>query len=112
MQLILPLISKKSCGSVRASVLCNVRCNYIDAEGCILITVTADSIVAKPGSIIYNIVDDSGEGLDVSHGQVLAGVFSADGSQMLMKSSTQIDGGMGDKYYFDCISNYLAYINI
>lgn len=78
---------------VKNSVLCNVRCNYIDAEGCILVNVTADSIIAKPGSIIYNIVDDSGEGLDVSHGQVLAGVFSSDGSQMLMKSSTHIDGG-------------------
>jgi hypothetical protein len=70
-----------------------VRCNYIDAEGCILVNVTADSIIAKPGSVIYNIVDDTGEGLDVSHGQVLAGVFSSDGSQMLMKSSTHIDGG-------------------
>ncbi len=78
---------------MKNSVLCNVRCNYIEAEGCILINVTADSIIAKPGSVIYNIVDDNGDGLDVSHGQVLAGVFSSDGQQMLMKSSTHIDGG-------------------
>lgn len=43
--------------------------------------------------MIYNIVDDSSEGLDVNNGQVLAGVFSPDGSQMLMKSTTNIDGG-------------------
>lgn len=84
---------KKGSGFVKNSVLCNVRCNHIEADGCILINVTADSIVAKPGSVIYNIVDDNGDGLDVSHGQVLAGVFSSDGQQMLMKSSTHIDGG-------------------
>ncbi|CAM9342494.1 unnamed protein product, partial [Ectocarpus fasciculatus] len=84
---------KKGCGSIKNSVLCNVHCNYIDADGCILINVTADSIIAKPGSVIYNIVDDSQEGLDVNNGQVLAGVFSSDGSQMLMKSTTNIDGG-------------------
>ena len=84
---------KKSCGTVKNSVLCNVRCNYIDADGCILINVTADSIIAKSGSVIYNIVDESSDGLDVNNGQVLAGVFSSDGSQMLMKSTTNIDGG-------------------
>jgi hypothetical protein len=86
-------LRKKSCGSIKNSVLCNVKCHHIEADGCILINVTADSIVAKPGSVIYNIVDDSDEGLDVSNGQVLAGVFSSDGSQMLMKSTTNIDGG-------------------
>ena len=83
----------KTCGSVRNSVLCNVKCNSIDAEGCILINVTADSIVAKPGCIIYNIVDESAYGLDLSEGQVLAGVFTDDGSQLVMKSATSIDGG-------------------
>lgn len=87
------IFRKKGCGSIKNSVLCNVHCNYIDADGCILINVTADSIIAKPGSVIYNIVDDSQEGLDVNNGQVLAGVFSSDGSQMLMKSTTNIDGG-------------------
>jgi hypothetical protein len=86
-------VGRKHCGSIKNSVLCNVKCNNIDADGCILINVTADSIIAKPGSVIYNIVDDSTEGLDVNNGQVLAGVFSPDGSQMLMKSTTNIDGG-------------------
>ena len=61
---------KKTCGTVKNSVLCNVKCKYIDADGCILINVTAESIVAKPGSIVYNIIDESEFGLDLSDGQV------------------------------------------
>ena len=62
---------------MRNSVLCNVRCKYIDAEGCILINVTANSIIAKPGSIIYNILDESEYGLDLSDGQVNTSSFSS-----------------------------------
>ena len=82
-----------SCGTVRNSVLCNVRCKYIDAEDCILINVTADRIYARPGSIVYNIIDETEDGLDLNHGQVLAGVFSNDGTQLIMRSATTIDGG-------------------
>lgn len=85
--------SKTSCGNVKGSVLCNVRCKYIDAEDSILIGVTADRIFARPGCIIYNIIDESEDGLDLNHGQVLAGVFSNDGSQLVMRSTTTIDGG-------------------
>lgn len=85
--------SKTSCGNVKRSVLCNVRCKYIDAEDSILIGVTADRIFARPGCIIYNIIDESEDGLDLNHGQVLAGVFSDDGSQLVMRSTTTIDGG-------------------
>lgn len=84
---------KKSCGTVRNSVLCNVRCRYVEADGCILINVTADSIIARSGCIVYNIVDESEYGLDLSECQVLAGVFTDDGSQLVMKSATTIDGG-------------------
>lgn len=85
--------SKSSCGNVKRSVLCNVRCKYIDAEDSILIGVTADRIYARPGCIVYNIIDESEEGLDLNHGQVLAGVFSDDGTQLVMRSTTTIDGG-------------------
>mmetsp|Transcript_12720 Transcript_12720/g.13148 ORF Transcript_12720/g.13148 Transcript_12720/m.13148 type:complete len:650 (-) Transcript_12720:75-2024(-) len=85
--------SKGSCGNVKRSVLCNVRCKYIDAEDSILIGVTADRIYARPGCIIYNIIDESEEGLDLNHGQILAGVFSDDGTQLIMRSTTTIDGG-------------------
>lgn len=80
-------------GTITKSVLSNVRCNYIEAEGCIMVNVTADSIIAPPGSIIYNIVDDSEFGLELQPGQVLAGVFTEGGNQLVIKSSTSIDGG-------------------
>lgn len=54
-------------------MLSNVRCNYIEADGCIMVNVTADSIIARPGSIIYNIVDDSDFGLELNEGQVRRG---------------------------------------
>jgi len=85
--------TKTNNGSIKNSVLSNVRCNYIDAEGCILVNVTADSIIARPGSIVYNIVDDTDFGLELGEGQVLAGVFNDEGSQIVIRSSTTIDGG-------------------
>lgn len=80
-------------GSIKNSVLCNVRCNEINAEGCILINVTAKSITAKPGSILYNIVDDGADGLTLEDKAVFAGVFSGDGSHFVMGSTTGTDGG-------------------
>jgi hypothetical protein len=81
-------------GSVKNSLLSNVHCNQIDAEGCVLINVTANKITAKEGCIIYNIADGSAEGLDIIAGKVLAGVFSKDGSHKQMHSSIDTDGGM------------------
>lgn len=42
-------------------MLSNVRCKYIEAEGCVLINVTAERIIARPGSIIYNYIHPSGK---------------------------------------------------
>jgi hypothetical protein len=83
-----------SCGSVKGSVLCNVNCNYIDAENCILVNVTAERICAKPGSIVYNIVDTNGDkGLEVKEDEVVTGVMADDESQLIMNSCMSTDGG-------------------
>jgi hypothetical protein len=83
-----------SCGSIKGSVLCNVNCKSIEAENCILINVTAERIVARSGSIVYNVVDSNGaQGVDMKEGQVVTGVFSSDGSQLIMNSSLSTDGG-------------------
>ena len=79
---------------MKGSVLTSVRCNHIEADGCVLINVTADRIIAAPGSVVYNVVatgDD--KTLVVGAGQVLAGVFSDDGSQSVLRSEMEIDGG-------------------
>ena len=90
-----------NCGSVKGSVLCNVNCKYIDAEDCILINVTAERISARPGSIVYNVVDSNGaEGVCMSESQVITGVFSIDGTQLIMKSSLSTDGGSAWKDRF------------
>jgi hypothetical protein len=88
-------------GFIKKSVLSNVRCKYIEAEDCVLINVTAEKIFAKPGSIIYNVLDDSNlpslinEGsMQLNEKEVVVGVFNSDGEQLLIKSHTDIDGGM------------------
>lgn len=80
-------------GTVKNSLLSNVRCNHIDVDGCVLINVTANSIVAKQGCIVYNIADGSADGINITEKVVLAGVFSEDGTHKRMESSTDIDGG-------------------
>jgi hypothetical protein len=80
-------------GFVRNSVLSKVRCNYIEAEGCVLVNVTADRIIAKPGSIIYNFVQTDDAAAETAAGDVIAGVFSEDGAQLVMRSNMTTDGG-------------------
>ena len=72
-------------GSVRGSVLTNVKCNSIDAENCILVNVTADKIVAKPGSIIYNVCSTGTVTAEAD--DIQAGVTSEDSSQFVMQVS-------------------------
>jgi hypothetical protein len=78
----------------------NVRCKYIDAEDCVLINVTAERIIAKRGSIIYNLLDDKNsapvviEGMILANaGDVIVGVFDADGKQFIVRSNMDTDGG-------------------
>jgi len=102
-------------GSISGSIISNVRCNRIESNGAILINVTARSIVAKPGCIVYNVVDDTEAGLVLEDGQVLTGVFQSDGQQTIMKSSLSIDGGKawevsveGNAHSFEQIYNINA----
>jgi hypothetical protein len=80
-------------GTVKGSILSNVRCKHIEAEDCVLINVTAERIIAPKGSVVYNVCEGSREGLVLVEGKVLAGVFAADGSLMVMNSTTATDGG-------------------
>lgn len=75
------------------SVLTNVRCKDVEAEDSILINVTANKIVAPRGCILYNVVDSSEEGIVLVENEVRVGVFSDDESQLVVRSSTTIDGG-------------------
>jgi hypothetical protein len=46
-------------GSVTSSALTNVMAETVDCEGAVLVNVTAKSIKAARGAIIYNVVSDS-----------------------------------------------------
>lgn len=80
-------------GSIKSSAVSNVRCNTINADGAILINVTAKSISAAPNSILYNIIDTSDEGIVLKEGDVMSGVWSVDGSMEVLQSHMDIDGG-------------------
>mmetsp|Transcript_12141 Transcript_12141/g.10978 ORF Transcript_12141/g.10978 Transcript_12141/m.10978 type:complete len:537 (-) Transcript_12141:68-1678(-) len=103
--------ASQSEGKVVKSVVSNVRTTYIEAEGAILVNVTAAKIIAKPGSIVYNVAY-TGPELIVEAGQVLAGVFSDDESLLVIKSNISIDGGKawekrveGNPYSFEEVYN-------
>jgi hypothetical protein len=84
-------MSEIGAGNVSKSVLTRVRCKYIEADGCILVNVTADRVIAKPGSILYNVCCAgtlTGDAKDIH-----AGVTKADGTQVIIRSSLNIDGG-------------------
>lgn len=96
----------ESKGFVRHSVLSNVRCNYIEAENCVVINVTADRIVMKPYSIAYNVIDEgkietgsepatpnSRRLLELNEKDVIVGVFDHDGNQSIIRSHMDTDGG-------------------
>jgi hypothetical protein len=79
-------------GFVKSSLVCGVTAPRIEADGAILINVTATGkIVAPPGSILYNIVCEGD--LVASTNDVLAGVFDSSGNMTRIKSTTAIDGG-------------------
>jgi hypothetical protein len=85
--------SKLSEGSVTGSILSGVNSKSIVADGAILVNVSASKIRAAKGSILYNIVDDSEEGIVVDEGEVIVGVFQSDGNCVNVKSSIGVDGG-------------------
>jgi len=79
-------------GSITGSILSKVDCNSITSEGSILVNVSASKICVGKGSIVYNIIDDSEEGIIVNDGEVLVGVFDKEGNSMKVKSGISVDG--------------------
>lgn len=99
--------SKISSGSIKGSIVNNVRCKDIQADGCILVNVTAESIRAEPGSIIYNVYDNK---FDQATDDVSTGVFRENNEPIIMKSALKYDGGkewhnkiLNNKHCFDDI---------
>ena len=88
-------------GSVANSVLAGVESPQVEADGAIIVNCTAKKIVAGKGAILYNLVDDSDEGVVAKDGDVIVSVMDESGSSMLLKSSMSIDGGKAWKQKLD-----------
>jgi hypothetical protein len=80
-------------GVLNHTVASRVTCGTVDANGCLLINVTARSIKAT-NCVVYNVVDDSDDGLILPDGAVVTNVFMPGGvSKLVQTSSTTTDGG-------------------
>ena len=44
-------------------------------QGCVLVDVAARKITAAPGSVIYNVTDNSEEGITAEAGDVIVGIW-------------------------------------
>ena len=98
-------------GAVDGSVLMNVCALDVQATGAVLVNVTARKIRAAKGAVLYNVIDDSEEGIDLGPGDVRVGVFDADGAAYIMNSNQDDhDGGqvwktavMGNPHSFEAV---------
>ena len=85
--------SVKKSGSVKNSVLASVFAMELEADDAIIINCVAKKIKAGKGSILYNLIDDSEEGIETKEGDVIVSVTAEDGKMMTLKSKRSICGG-------------------
>ena len=77
-------------GSVVGSCLSNVTAGSMTVENSLCVNVTAKKIVAK-GALLYNVVDDSDDGIVLGEGQARADVLIA-GERVVLLCDIQHDG--------------------
>jgi hypothetical protein len=90
------LASDVKAGRVSKSVLSSVTSSKVDVEGSILVNVSARRVVGK-GLVLYNVVEDSEDGLDLPDGSVRADIFIPGTGKVVMSSTTGTDGGQAWK---------------
>lgn len=80
-------------GSVTNSLVAAVTAQDVELNGAIVVNCAAKKIVAGQGAILYNIIDDSPEGLVVPPGGVRVGVTNEAGESFVLHSRMDVDGG-------------------
>ncbi|KAH8067449.1 hypothetical protein JL721_7560 [Aureococcus anophagefferens] len=93
------VVDDKSClsdvrvaaGTCHKSVAAAVTAGTVELDGAVLVNVTAASVVAAPGAIAYNVVEDGP--LVLEAGEVVTDVFMEDGTKHRQRSTTAVDGG-------------------
>ena len=82
---------------VSNSLVAGVACPELTCDGAIVVNCVAKKISAQKGAILYNLMDDSDEGLVVEAGQVHVGLSRVEQGQVkfdkILQSRMDIDGG-------------------
>jgi hypothetical protein len=93
------LACKIASGSIVNSVLCAVTAKEINVDGAIVINCVAPKITAGKGAILYNLI--STDEIIAEAGDVRVSVTEESGEAMILKSRTDIDGGVNWKIKLD-----------
>lgn len=80
-------------GNIKNSVLAKVHATTVEAEGAIIINCSAKKIVAEKGSILYNLIDDTSDGIHAKAGDVLISVLEESGETTILRSHLDTCGG-------------------
>lgn len=89
--------SKIKSGSISNSVLAGVEAVDVTIDGAIVVNCTAKKIVAPKNCILYNLIDDSEEGIIANEGDVIVSVTDESGKMMELRSKHSICGGQAWK---------------
>lgn len=93
--------SKVGGGFLKKSILANVAAKSVEADGAIIVNcASTKSIFAGKGSILYNLIDESGDNIVAGPGDIIVGVTDESGSTFHLKSHIDIDGG---KAWRECL---------
>ena len=65
----------------------------LTVDGAIIVNCTAKKIVAGKNAILYNLIDDSDEGIVALDGDVIVSVTGESGEMMELRSKHSICGG-------------------
>lgn len=88
------LCSEIQAGKVKNSVIAKCRIGELDVEDCILVNVTAKKVKGK-GLVLYNVCDESEDGLTLEQDSVRADIFPAQAGGNKMSLNTTIDSDSG-----------------
>ncbi len=94
-------------GSISNSVIASVKTLDAQIDGAIVVNCTAKKIVAGKNAILYNLVDESEEGIVAAAGDVIVSVTQETGEMMELRSKHSICGGKAWKQVIE--SNSMSF---
>jgi hypothetical protein len=105
-------------GTVRGSVCVGGAIGDLDVADSLLINVTARRVKAR-GCVLYNVIDDSEEGIDLPDGTVRADIVTGQDAKLVILSTLDTDGGVawkeklpGNPLSFEGVYNLNAAVDV